>query len=113
MKAISTLSPSPSLEDVRRYVEDTFKVFNSISFGDGTNRGEGQNLDLCFVSGTSNAVANTETVFSHVLDRVPVGYIIVKKDKAGIFFNGATAWTKTGLSLKCNVTSVAFTAILF
>lgn len=90
-----------------------FKIMNNISFGDGTNRNDGQNTDTVFLTGTSNAIANTETVFAHQLGRIPIGFIIVKMDKAGRFYSGATAWTSTGIALKCDVASVAFTAILF
>lgn len=111
-RPISSLSHNPSLEDVRRYVEDTSRVLKKISFGDGTDTSTGQNTDTSFLTGISDAIANTETLFTHNLGRVPVGFFVVNKDKAGTFYKGATAWTSTQISLKCNVATVAFSVIL-
>lgn len=112
-KPIFSLSPNLCLEDVRKYVEDTARILKKISFGDGTNTSDSQNTDTSFLTGVSNAVANTETIFNHNLGRVPVGYIVVKLDKAATIYSGTTAWTSSTISLKSDVITTGFSVILF
>ena len=81
-----------------------------ISLGDGTNK---ENLDIDFADITSHAMADTEFAVSHSLGRVPAGYIVVKGNKAGVVYDGATVWTTSNIYLKCNVASVALRLIIF
>jgi hypothetical protein len=70
------------------------------------------NFDSVFVTYTSNAIANTEDSVSHLLGKVPTGYIVVKKDKAADVYN-TSALTSTVLRLKCSVSSAALTLLVF
>lgn len=72
-----------------------------------------QNLSGQFISGTSHETADTEKAFAHTLGRVPRGYIIVSKDKASAFYDGATANTADTIYLRCDTASVAFSAYIF
>ena len=57
---------------------------------------------------TSHAVADTEFELEHNLGRVPAGFIIIKKDKAGTIYDSGTAWTKNSVFLKCDKSSMTF-----
>lgn len=71
------------------------------------------NVDCRTISYTSNAVANTQDTVAHTLGKVPIGYIVVSQDKAGIVYNGGTTWTTTNIYLKNSVASVATKIIVF
>jgi hypothetical protein len=71
------------------------------------------NFDCKLVSFTSNATPDTEDTIAHGLGRTPTGYLIYSKDKAGILYDGGTAFDATNLYLKCNVASVALKIIVF
>lgn len=62
---------------------------------------------------TTPGTANTEFTVNHGLGRVPVGYLVVGRDKAAIIYNSTTAWTETAIYLKCNVATVAIRLLIF
>lgn len=57
------------------------------------------------------AIANTEMIANHDLGTIPVGYIVVRRDKAGVVYDGVTPWTTTQISLKSNQASLV--ALIF
>lgn len=65
-----------------------------------------------FISGVTNATPNTEDGFAHTLGRVPRGFIVITKDKAGDMYAGSTANTNALIYLKNAVASVAFSAYI-
>lgn len=71
-----------------------------INFGDGTNR---DNIDGAWCSATAPAVANTDFTLTHNLGRVPVGYWIMRKDRAADVYTGSVASSTTQLTLRCDV----------
>ena len=81
-----------------------------IGLGDGTNK---ENLDIEFKDVTSHATAGTEFSISHTLGRVPAGYIVVKRDKAAVVYDGTTVWTTSTIYLRCSVSSTALRLIVF
>lgn len=86
-----------------------------VRFGAGTNGNDGENIFGQWLIITTNAIANTETTFSHTCGTIPVGYIVVWQDKSGSLYQGpttGTAWTASGISLKCSVASVQFKLFL-
>lgn len=62
---------------------------------------------------TTSGTPDTEAAVSHNLKRVPVGYFVVGRDKAGVIYNGTTAWTTTNIYLRSNVATVTATVIIF
>jgi hypothetical protein len=58
-------------------------------------------------------LADTEFSVSHTLKRVPSGYLVVNRDKAGVVYDSGTAWTVTEIYLKCNVASTNIKIIVF
>lgn len=70
------------------------------------------NFNAQVLTMTTNAVANTEDAVAHTLKRVPAGYLVLQRDKAGIVYNSGTAWTATTLYLKCSAASTAITLLV-
>lgn len=105
--------------DIRNYDTDFNTIFNCLQgrvrFGNGNSGSTGENISGTWLTITTNAVANTETTFTHTMGSVPIGYQIVWQDKAGSLYQGpatGTAWTNTTISLKCSVASVQFKLFL-
>lgn len=71
------------------------------------------NIDDAEVEFTSNAVADTEDTVAHGLGKVPSGFIVVNKDKAGVLYDGGTTWTSTNIYLKSNVASTTYKIRVF
>jgi len=71
------------------------------------------NFNLQEKTYTTNAVANTEDAVAHTLGRVPSGFIVVNRDKAGVLYDSGTAWTATNIYLKCSVASTAVKIYIF
>lgn len=101
--------------DVRSIDKDLISLFNCLQgrvrFGAGTSGNDGENMSGQFLTITTNGTPNTESIFSHNIGAVPVGYLIVWQDKAGSLYQGpttGTAWSSTAISLKCSVASVKF-----
>lgn len=105
--------------DIINYDTDFNQVVNCLNgrvrFGPGTSGNDGENIQGQFLQIITDAVANTETTFTHTMGAIPVGYLILWQDKAGSLYQGpttGTAWTKTSISLKCSVASVTFKLFL-
>jgi hypothetical protein len=71
------------------------------------------NVDCRIVDYASNATPDAEDTLAHGLGKVPTGYIVIGKDKAGTVYDGTTAWTATNIYLKCDTASVAAKLIVF
>ena len=72
----------------------------------------GDNLDAQTVSVTTHATPDTEIAVAHTLKRVPTGYIVLGRDKAGLIYTGATAFSASSIYLKSNVASVTATILI-
>lgn len=83
-----------------------------IRFGSPTDGYRGENISGEFQVFTSNATPDTEDTVAHTIGAVPVGYIVLKQDKAGSLYMSGTAWTSSNVYFKCDVASVAFTIFL-
>jgi hypothetical protein len=62
---------------------------------------------------TSNGTPDTQDTVAHQLGRTPTGFLVINRDKAGVVYKGASAWTSSNIYLKCNVASVAVTMLVF
>ncbi len=71
------------------------------------------NVDSVEVSFTSNASPNTEDTTAHGLGKIPIGYWVIRRDKAGILYDSGTDFDATNIYTKCDVASTAFTIIVF
>lgn len=96
-----------SLEDeLLSYSIDMSKILNNgLKFSD--------NFNAQIKTYTSNGAANTEDAVAHTLKRVPTGFIIINRDKAGVVYDSGTSWTATNLYLKCSVATVALKVLIF
>lgn len=81
-------------------------------FGDGATGTQGENISGEFATFTTSATPNAESIIAHGIGAVPVGYIVLNKNKAGDLYSGSTAWTTTAVSFKCSVASVTFKVFL-
>ena len=91
------------------------KVNRRISFGDGVDGYRAGNLDAQYVDvATTPGVADTEFTVVHGLQRVPVGYIVVRKDKAcDVYDSSIGSWTDSLMFLKCTVATATVKLIVF
>lgn len=71
------------------------------------------NVDCVMVEFTSNGTPNTQDTVAHTLGKVPTGFLVVNKDKAGDVYAGGTTWTKTNIYFKTTVASVALKILVF
>lgn len=75
-----------------------------------------ENIDGQLLVITGNAIANTETGYTHKLNRVPIGYIVCWSNVAAIVYQGpttGTAWTTTQIFLKTNVANSVHLLFIF
>lgn len=71
------------------------------------------NIDCRVIDFTSSGTPNAENTIAHDLGKIPTGYFVVGKDKAGDLYNGTTTWTATNIYLKNAVASVTAKIIIF
>lgn len=71
------------------------------------------NVDGNFGITSDTGVADTQFTVTHNLNRIPIGFHVVRQNKAGSFYDSGTAWTTTHIFLKCNVANVAATFFIF
>lgn len=113
----------PQNTDVESYLgaleDDQTRIVTALQgrvrFGNGTSGGFGENLNGQFLSYTSNAIPDTEDTINHDLAVIPVGYLVLYQDIAGISYQGPTTgtnWTNTQIFLKCDTASVTFLLFL-
>jgi hypothetical protein len=58
--------------------------------------------------------ANTDQIIEHDLNRVPVGYLVVRKDQTCDVYDGSIGgWTTTDIVLKCTVAGADTTLYIF
>jgi len=70
------------------------------------------NIDCVFITYTSNVVANTQDTIAHGLGKIPIGFVVIDRDKAGVVFRSGSS-TSVNLFLKCNVASTTMTLMVF
>ena len=99
------------------YLRQLFMTSQNLSLiqrsGAIQNHDKAGNLLAKYIVFTSNGTANTEDTIPHKLGSIPVGYVVIKQDKAGIIYDSKTAWTSTNLYLTSSVASVAWTLMVF
>ena len=105
--------------DIKNYDTDINLIVNCLQgrvrFGGGTSGNRGENIQGEFLNITTHVTPDTEKTFTHTLGSIPVGYIILYQDKAGVLYQGPTTgtdWTSSAISLKCTVASVTFKLFL-
>jgi hypothetical protein len=91
------------------------KTNREISLGNGVDGYRGGNLDTQYIDvATTPAVADTEFLIIHGLKRVPVGYIVVRQDRAcRVYDSSIGSWTDSLLYLKCDVASASIKLLVW
>ena len=88
-------------------------VNGRLSLGAAGNGERVGNLDAQFLLVTTST-ADTDVAVLHGLGRVPVGYWVVGKDKAGVVYDsGRESWTDTRLTVRCSVATVKVRLVVF
>jgi hypothetical protein len=111
---IKTVEDFQKLNDYLNLLDDDINALFNLShsrirFGAGTDGSRGENISGTFQVFTSNAVADTEDTIAHGIGAVPIGFIVVNRDKAGTLYDGGTAWTSTNMYLKSSVAETTYT----
>lgn len=91
------------------------KVNSEISLGNGVDGYRTGNIDGQFVDvATTPGTADTEFVIVHGLQRVPIGYNVVRKDKAcDVYDSSIGSWTSSLMYLKCSVATATVKLFIF
>ncbi len=90
-------------QSVRKQFEE---ILERVSFGSTAGEKAG-NFDGQWIQFTSG-LADAENTVAHQLNRVPTGYLVAQRNKAGVLYNGATAWDVSNIYLKCDVATTIF-----
>ena len=117
MKVIKTFNFNENQDmktNIRRLEQDTLQLFEAfkgrIRFGTATDGYRGENIAGSFQVVTI-AGADTEVTIAHGLGAAPIGFLVLRQDKAGDFYDSGTAYDDTNIYIKCSVATV--TATLF
>ena len=70
-------------------------------------------LDKRLFKDTTTPGADVEFTVEHGLGYVPIGFLVISKNKAGDVYKSATAATVSTIALKCNVATVAIRIMIF
>jgi len=105
----------------KKMMKDVYKALRgNISYGhQGFNKNNitlglvTDNIDGNFDAVSDTGVADTQFIVTHNLNRVPIGFHVVRQSLAGSFYDSGTAWTDTQIFLKCSTANVAATFFVF
>lgn len=105
---IKSVEDKDLLTDYLNQVDDDLRTLftfsqSKVRFGDGTNGSRGENISGEFRVVDDSGDADAEIEITHTLGAVPIGFIVVNIDKAGVVYSSDTAWTSTKCYLKCSV----------
>lgn len=95
---------------INAHIEDTIKAFQSIEFGNGTAGGS-ENINCDFYVFTDSGSAGTEVSASHALNRVPIGALLIKQNKAGSIY-WSTAPTSAAFYFESDAANLSGTILL-
>ena len=97
---IHSKDPIPVLK--KTYQQQATAFNGQVSFGNGVSK---DNIDGTWISVVAPVAPNTDFVVNHNLNRLPVGYLVMQKDRACDVYTGSVAPTKTQLTLRATVAS--------
>lgn len=116
-RRITLPSPYQPSGKLRVFDENLVKSLEALTntltamFDKGVNVND--NMDVEILTVTTDATPDTESSHAHTLKRVPTGYLVASKDKAGIIYDGSTTNTTTTLYLRSDTASVTAKVIVF
>jgi hypothetical protein len=96
-----------SLEQFVQMIKNVYQNFSQavnglLGFGDGTNS---DNINGSWINVVAPIAPNTDFTVNHFLQRLPVGYWIMQKDRACDVYTGSVAATNTAITLRASVAS--------
>src|SRR5882762_11568874 len=88
---------------IRNVYQNLVTLINgNIGFGDGTLP---DNISGSWINVVAPVAPNTDFTVNHNLQRLPVGYWVMQKDRACDVYTGSVAATTTQLTLRATVAS--------
>lgn len=84
------------------YLNLTTVINGNLGFGDGSVI---DNISGSWINVNAPAAPNTDFTVTHNLNRLPVGYLVMEKDRACDVYTGSVAATKTQLTLRASTAS--------
>jgi len=88
---------------IKNVYQNLVGVINGqIGFGDGTNL---DNINGSWINVVAPVAPNTDFTVNHNLQRLPVGYWVMQKDRAVDVYTGSVAATSTQITLRATVAS--------
>lgn len=104
----------PAIRSILDTLINWARILNgNLELGTGTDTELGAHVEGQFHVITTDATPGNETTITHNLERAVVGYSVIRRDKAGIIYDGTTAWTTTNIYVKCDVASMTCTLFLY
>lgn len=109
-----TLGKEPATTEFDKNLERSFQrlldqlsqiLNNGLLFSDNFNASIGSFM--------TDLTPGVESAVAHGLKRIPEGYFIISRDKAGIVYDSGTAWDSTNIYVKSNVASLAVKILIF
>jgi hypothetical protein len=90
------------------------KLNGEVSLGSGTTGRRAGNLSAQYIDHITPSVVDTEFVLPHGLGRTPVGYAVVRRDRAGTVYDSSIgSWNDTLLYLKADVASMTIKLLVW
>jgi hypothetical protein len=90
------------------------RINNGWSLGSGVHAHKAGNVDAQFMDILTPSPANTEFEVPHGLLRKPIGYWVVRRDKAVTVYDSSTgSWTDKFLYLKADQASATIRLLVF
>lgn len=103
----------PDKESLLAYARQIQRVYQNLAFILNGQVGFGQdgvtrdNIDGNWINVVTPVAPNTDFTIDHNLLRLPVGYLLMRTDRAVNIYNGSLADSKTQITLRADVASVA------
>ena len=73
----------------------------------------GENFDAYIVTLTTNATPGVETAITHGLKKIPLGCLVLEKNKAAHIYLGASGKSATVYNVASDIASVTATLMIF
>jgi hypothetical protein len=92
--------------------KELLSIWNELSgvINGGLKFSDNFNCEQVVVADTGTA--DTEFKVAHTLKRVPSGYLMISRNKAGQIYKGSTAWSDTFVYLKADTANMNITLLL-
>lgn len=102
-------------QELRPYeINNEFRIIKGAINGGiqfGLENGKDKNMNGAMFR-VSFPVANTDVSVTHGLRTIPVGYLVLKRDAAGVVYDGIGIWSVTRIYLRSSLVQTALIFIL-